>query len=310
MNLRTKKLTALKTYLSEKVKIPPYLKLLFKALVSGIAIYIAFSKINIEEATSVILHSNIYWLLLAFLLFNLSQWISAFRLKALLEELEIYASHWYHIRLFYFGMLYNIILPGGVGGDAYKVFLLKDRFNKKGRSIFSAIFLDRLCGLVALFFLAMILAVILDLPFEFNFNYILIGAVIIAYPAYYIFYKYLFKTFKQIYIKVNFLAILMQGTQIVCAYCILLALGADSYFLTYLMIFLLSAIATIIPITLGGLGMREIVFVYAAKFLVFDEETAIALSLIFFLITTLSSLMGIFVNMKAKPQPEVVINEA
>ncbi|UII27038.1 flippase-like domain-containing protein [Fulvivirga maritima] len=273
---------------------------MLKILISGLAIYITIKKIDVKEAINVITHCNIYWLLIAVLLFNVSQWISAVRLKNLLEELSIQASYWFHIKLFYFGMLYNIILPGGIGGDAYKVILLKGQFNKRGRDILKALFLDRLSGLAGLLFLALILALIINMPWNENFNTLTLLSSILIYPGYFLVNKFIFPSFTKSFLSVNILGILMQGTQVICAYFILLSLGAEANYLSYLLVFLVSSIATIIPVTLGGLGMRELVFLYAADFLVFDKETAIALSLLFFLITVASSLLGLFVNPKLK----------
>ncbi|MBL3658545.1 lysylphosphatidylglycerol synthase transmembrane domain-containing protein [Fulvivirga sediminis] len=281
-------------------KVPPSIKLFLKISISGLAIYLTAKKIDVKEAIHIITECNIYWLILGVFTFNLSQWISAVRLKNLLEELGIQASYWFHIKLFYFGMLYNIILPGGIGGDAYKVILLKNQFNKRARDILKALFLDRLSGLAGLIFLALILALIIDMPWNPHLNTLTLALSILIYPGYFLANKLIFPSFTKSFLFVNILGILMQGTQIICAYCILLSLGAENNYLSYLLVFLLSSIATIIPLTLGGLGMRELVFIYAADFLIFDKEIAIALSLLFFLITAASSLLGIFVNPKTK----------
>jgi hypothetical protein len=50
----------------------------------------------------------------------------------------------------------------------------------------------------------------------------------------------------------------------------------------------------VIPFTIGGVGARELVFVYAGQLLQVDIEKAVAFSLIFFLITACSSLAGAF----------------
>jgi uncharacterized membrane protein YbhN (UPF0104 family) len=61
----------------------------------------------------------------------------------------------------------------------------------------------------------------------------------------------------------------------------------------YLFVFLLSSVVAVIPFTIGGIGAREIAFLYAAGYLNLDTSLSIALSLLFFFITVLVSLTGI-----------------
>ncbi len=69
----------------------------------------------------------------------------------------------YNLRLYYTGMFYNLFLPGGVGGDVYKVMVLK----KRELSILSATkatLLDRVTGLLVLLSLMIISANFIVVP--------------------------------------------------------------------------------------------------------------------------------------------------
>ena len=46
--------------------------------------------------------------------------------------------------------------------------------------------------------------------------------------------------------------------------------------------FLLSSIVAVLPLTIGGVGARELVFVYAHQYAGIEEAAAVAFSLIFF----------------------------
>src|SRR5690606_41951136 len=46
--------------------------------------------------------------------------------------------------------IYNFFLPGGIGGDGYKIFFLKKTFQISRRQVLGAVFFDRLSGLWAL----------------------------------------------------------------------------------------------------------------------------------------------------------------
>jgi uncharacterized membrane protein YbhN (UPF0104 family) len=62
----------------------------------------------------------------------------------------------------------------------------------------------------------------------------------------------------------------------------------------YLFIFFLSAIATALPITVGGVGAREMAFVLLANVFHLDKELAVALSVMFYILSAISSLGGIY----------------
>lgn len=76
---------------------------------------------------------------------------------------------------------------------------------------------------------------------------------------------------------------------------ILLALGVNAHFTAYLFLFLVSSIAAVIPVTIGGVGARELVYLYGHQYLAIDEKTGVAFTLLFFLITATSSLTGVLI---------------
>lgn len=82
----------------------------------------------------------------------------------------------------------------------------------------------------------------------------------------------------------------------VAAYFILIALGIDQKILEYQFVFLLSSIVAVLPLTIGGVGARELVFIYSHEYIGIDKNAAVAFSLIFFLISAISSLFGAFLK--------------
>jgi hypothetical protein len=50
----------------------------------------------------------------------------------------------------------------------------------------------------------------------------------------------------------------------------------------------------VIPLTIGGIGSRELTFFYGASLLELNENTSVSVSILFFLITAAVSLMGIY----------------
>ena len=87
-----------------------------------------------------------------------------------------------------------------------------------------------------------------------------------------------------------------QIAQLLCAWCMLWSLGITENILAYQLVFLLSSIVAVLPLTIGGVGARELVFIYAHSYAGIEETAAVAFSLIFFLITAAVSLAGAFVK--------------
>ena len=64
-------------------------------------------------------------------------------------------------------------------------------------------------------------------------------------------------------------------------------------------IFLASAVISVLPISLGGgLGTREVVFAEGARFFHLDPQLGVAISLLFYLITVVGSVGGLYYSFK------------
>ncbi len=81
-----------------------------------------------------------------------------------------------------------------------------------------------------------------------------------------------------------------------------MALGIHTQILEYQFVFLLSSVVAVLPLTIGGVGARELVFIWSHDYMGIDKNAAVAFSLLFFLITALVSLSGIF--LKFRPSHE------
>lgn len=91
-----------------------------KILLSVVLIYFVFTKIDISEIKRVLGQSQWSYLLVALLLFIFSKLVAAHRLLGFFHVLNVPIAKWDNLRLYALGMCYNLFLPGGIGGDAYK----------------------------------------------------------------------------------------------------------------------------------------------------------------------------------------------
>ncbi|MFW5780952.1 MAG: lysylphosphatidylglycerol synthase transmembrane domain-containing protein [Bacteroidota bacterium] len=279
-----------------KLKINRHVKSFIKVILSFAALYFVYTKIDIKEVINVYRQSNPFFLVIALLFFTISKIIAAYRLNGYLKAIDIFISETANLRLYLLGMFYNLFLPGGIGGDGYKIYLLNRHFNVKARRIFWAIFFDRLNGVLALVILATLFFYFLGgLVMVKWFLWILIPLGIFVF--YYIIRRF-FSYFRKIVMPGTFQSLLVQVSQTLSAFFIMLALGIDNYHVAYLFIFLLSSIIAMMPVTIGGIGSREIAFLYGAKMLALNTSVSVALSLMFYLITLLVSFFGIFLSFK------------
>ncbi len=281
-----------------------YLKTFLKFIVSGVALYIVFQNIDWQETKRIFLSTNLFFIFVATVFFVLSKVASAFRLNHYFRNIELYISTNYNLRLYLIGMFYNLFLPGGIGGDGYKVYLLNKQFGTGIKPLVSATLLDRISGLVALVFLAGGGYLIVPQYFPYIFFWLVIAGMVILYPIYYWVIKKLFVAFKKSFHSTNQYSIIVQGLQIVCAYFILISLGVEDKYVEYQVLFLISSVVAVFPFTIGGVGARELTFILGYQYLQIDQNVAVAFSFLFFFITAVVSLFGGFITTSAKTTPK------
>lgn len=294
----------------EKSKITGILKFTLKILLSLIAIYFVFKKVDFQKFMVTISSANIFYYLLALIAFNISKIISAFRLNNFYKAAGLKLDVIYNIKFYYVGMFYNLFLPGSIGGDAYKVYILRQSGEVRTRDLVSATLLDRLSGLVLLFVLTcpFIMLSSYQAPFPF-FNWMLGLLVVIAIPAFYLFLSLFFKIFKQEFISTSNLSLLVQIGQVISAFFLLMALHVNSSYWDYLTLFMVSSVVAVVPLTLGGVGARELVMIFGYQYMKIDESIAVTFTLLFFSITAISSLGGLSFLHSIDKQPNAEIKE-
>lgn len=269
-----------------------------KVLISAVLIYFIFTKINVSEIKSILSTSNLIYLLLGLLFFAISKLVAAVRLNLYFHRLQIMLTHKSNFKLYLLGMFYNLFLPGGIGGDAYKGYILKKTFEVKTKRIVSVLVLDRLGGLLLLFIYACLLLGILDNKLLTGYHWIFFTAIPFSVVIFWLLNKKFFNYVLPIFWKSTVLSSLVQLAQLISIWCILLALHIDTDQISYLIIFLISSIVAVVPLTLGGIGSREVTFFYGAKFLELDQNVSVSVSVLFFLITALVSLIGVWYHFK------------
>ncbi|MDG1572382.1 lysylphosphatidylglycerol synthase transmembrane domain-containing protein [Robiginitalea sp. M366] len=282
-NLRKKGLTAL--------------KIVFSALL----LYLVFDRIPFREVWGTVKNALVGYLLLALLFFLLSKILAAFRLNAYFRQVGIPLTHASNLKLYLLGMFYNLFLPGGIGGDAYKGYALRKAFGHPVRRLVAVLLLDRVSGMYLLFAYSVALLWWTAPGPLADYTWALALLLPLSLVAYLWGHRRFFTDLHPVFWNSLGYSAGVQLAQLATAYCILLALQIPADPLPYLLLFLVSSIVAVLPITLGGIGSRELVFYYGALWFQLEEQSAVAISMAFFLITALVSLAGIIYHFR-KPE--------
>lgn len=269
------------------------LKLVLKIAVTVLCFWYISKKIDFGAAKKAFFQANWSWLALAVLLLMLSKLFSSFRLNIYFRNIQIHLPEWKNIKLYWLGMFYNLFLPGSISGDAYKVVLLKRKYNAPYKKTSAAVLLDRFSGLLALGLIMSVYGVVV--LEKTLYDAILICGAVTAVAALYLVIRLYFADFLPGFWPTFLWGLIVQLTQVFCVYCILLSLRLPINQPQWVFIFLIAAIVAVFPISLGGgLGTRELVFVEGAKYFHLDVQVALVISLLFYLSTVIASIWGVF----------------
>lgn len=269
-----------------------WLKHLLKIAVSVACLWYVSGKIDFAKAGAALQNANWFYLFLALISFVVSKLIAALRLNIYFRNINIHLPERQNIKLYWLGMFYNLFLPGSIGGDAYKVILLTKKYKIPYKKTTTAVLLDRFSGLLGL---ALILAVygLIVLRNDLYITVIVAGAMLAVLALYFII-KFWLKDFTKSFFPTLLLGTLVQASQVVCAYLIMASLGIPAHTTQYIFIFLVSSVVAVLPLTIGGLGAREVVFLEGSKYFGLAQETSVVISLLFYLITLVTSAIGLF----------------
>ncbi len=271
---------------------------ILKIVFSLLLIYFVFTKIQFSEVWEVIKRTKLFFLLAAVILFILSKGFASLRLNLYFHQIGTKLTQRSNAELYLLGMFYNLFLPGGIGGDAYKGYLIRQKFEVPTKRVVATLLLDRLSGLLLLVNFACILGLLLPAAELQGFRWMFGLCIALSLLAFWVLNKRFFDYLYPIYWTSLGYSALVQLSQILCALFLLHSLNLEDQALSYIFIFLVSSVVAVLPLTIGGIGSREVVFFYGALWLSLDESSSVSISILFFSITALVSIVGIYYHFK------------
>lgn len=268
-----------------------------------LAFTLVFRKIKAEALLSHIMQANMLLVFLALLLQNGSLMCSALRSRYYFHSYGLKVRKRFAIAYYYVGTLFNTILPGGISGDGYKIYLLW-KLEKFPKLLGLRIMLyERVSGFYVLVFmglLALLASSYIELfPYELPLT---IACIIFITPCYLFGVKYVMRDKIAIAWGASYYSFFVQLLQVTSALVLVKALIAEptmQQYIDYIVLFIAASIAAIIPISVGGAGLRELTFLYGIQLMpISDVETGVAFAMINFFLYLLTAIPGILLFYK------------
>lgn len=297
-----------------------------KILVTCALFFLVFRNFGFLNIWQSVLSADPGWLMAAVTVFFISLALSALQWKLLLSAQSVEIPLRSAFSLYFIGHFFNNFLPGALGGDIVKIYRIR-REMRRGKQALAATFADRFAGLFILSFFALACSFYIhnfsDMKIEGNlFLYIglLFGLFILALFVFFsrrvgaFIYKVLLKrvnpfglrdkmeelhTFLHVYrnagrlyATVFALSFVIQLMRIMVHVLASRAVGFDVPVIYFLIFVPLIALIASLPVTFGGLGLREglgsVLFGYVTP----DKALAVAAQLMASLVGILVSLIG------------------
>ena len=285
---------------------------IFKSTISFLLIFLLINIVDWGRAYIIIKASNKYFFIFAPVLWLMGLLFAALRWRLILFDAEVKFSFFQAYRTYLRGLFYNIFLPGVIGGDAVRIGICYNQSKCKISTATYSVILERVLGVISLFFFILLAFCFFSqnlfsaLAFRMVISILIISIIVII--SFFVFFaarkiwgkcfskedtskvrKFFFDGFQSLkllkgksLVLVLILSSLFQLMDIFVSYILSRALGINLGFSVFFTIIPLVYLVTILPISLGGLGVREGAFAFLlAKFGV-SASVAITLSFLIY----------------------------
>lgn len=307
---------------SKKIKQIAFLG--FRIILSVSILLFIFTKIDIKHFIEGIKKINPFFIIIAFFFYWITLFFLSVRWKLLLSPflskrlsiLEIF-------RVYMLGMLINTVTPATMGVDISRGLILSGHSSGKTKG-FASVLVDRIAGMLGIFFLAVICILLqyrnfsnknLVIYFSLFFIVILMGMILIFFPFFkkvmelvrrkikilgagerlYDFYSAIYSYRDKLLLLVYafLISILLQMTFSFQAFFVGKSFGVNTGILIFLSFVPVINALNFLPVTISGLGLREAGFFILFKNHI-SKEDAILISLFYWVVSTAGNLPALY----------------
>jgi uncharacterized membrane protein YbhN (UPF0104 family) len=321
-------------------KFKPLAILLLKILVStGLLVYF-FTRIHIERFFQTFMTADLSYIVVALVVYLLSQFVSAVRWIVLARPLGFKTPLKVLVNYYLVGMFFNLFAPGTVGGDVTRIYYLarsgEENLNQRlgGVTMHAAVsvFVDRVIGMAVLVWLGA-LGLLLFPQYAVpaavrHVTYALAGAFLLGGILLPLMRRVLPADGHPILVKlrvavrtyqrhwhavpqatlISFVVHLVQAwIHMVLGWAIQINIPYSFCIILYPLVGTFSAL----PVSLNGIGLREGGYLFLFQFIGIGSEKGVAFGILLFVIIALDSLIGgvLFLMQKSSGRVRVTPRE-
>ncbi|MHB9052606.1 MAG: lysylphosphatidylglycerol synthase transmembrane domain-containing protein [Thermoleophilia bacterium] len=265
-------------------------------------------------------------LAVAFLIFLICNLVNVYKWQLIIRKQGLQVSNVYLTKLYYMGLFFNNFLPTNIGGDVVKIWKLS-KITGKGHDAVSSVVIDRAGSTLGILLLALVPTMFRLSQLGQNvavpiFAMFFIAVLLIAFLSseravralgrfrlfradpfglrkhlksfYYSLYQ--FREHKLTLVLFMIWSLIYQALHILTVYFVALALDIEIPAYYYFLFVPVVMAVTMLPISLNGVGTREVTWVLLFRQVIEDPELArtlaISLSFLSFVVISVVSLAG------------------
>ncbi len=310
------------------------IKLILKIIVSIALIYYIIQRIGLEEIYSQVREVELIYFAFVIFIFIFNIMISAKKWQILLKakgESRKFLQVW---KFYYIGNFFNMFLPTNVGGDVVKAHKMS-KISKTSIEAYSSVFMERFTGLIAIIALATVSTTlffehigreIVLIIYGLFLPLIVVSFLLLSSDRFIRWAKKLsefvfrkidpfsikkrsIKMLKSInlYMKKRrtigsalLISFIYHSLLIISNYILGIAVGIDISMYYFFIFIPITHIILFLPISIRGLGVREVIYVYFFTQVGATGAQAFSLSILVQIMGVISSLIGGFVYLSSK----------
>lgn len=293
-----------------------YIATAVKIILAMSLLYLITNKANFHDLKLTTANIDGYYLFYGIFFFIISICLEVIKLYALIRDIETLNNT---IKITLIGNFFSNFLPSNIGGDVYKIFYLGRKINAIKASVY--VLIDRIIGIFILLISSFVVLISTDYKlnickillsisnkkFFFPILTVFLFSLILFFTTRYrsklqatrIIRDYLNKiitSFKEVTPSKYGAAGLSSGcfhfSRVMGVYCFLLALGQKVGASEILLVMAFTAVISLLPISIGALGLREGALVVGFGFFGVNYTVATSIALLLRVILSLPALCG------------------
>lgn len=302
------------------------LKLIVKILITVAILVIIARNIDLSGVLGVVRGMQPEYLLLALVMQLLSAALASYRWYLIMRRLKFEQGPLFYLKSYLKGSFFNQALPGGIGGDAYRVLECAKLGNGK-KAAFYGVLLDRLLGLIGLLLLNLLANMaypdLLPAAIFHILNTIALGgiAAVVVFAmlgkidrfAGYKFTRHLHEIsadMRRVYHDPkaiglhSVISVLIHFISMLAVFFIGTGVGLHYGLLTFLVLVPPVMLLTIAPISLAGWGVREGGMIGLFLLVGADKTLVLSMSVLYGLVLLAASLPGLLLFLMSRQKSE------